>query len=277
MAITTRAQLNAAPRQRVRYLKTNSPTTVAGAWFSYFDRATDPPAGTMAVGNTTAGIVPTDLSTGYPRIDPFAAGATGYLAALSAECGAASAANANTWAVYDCLFSAGAFAFNANTTLAGQPSYASRVPDADYSNGIELWLEQVTAGTGNQNVNVTYTNQAGTAGRTTGTVATGTNIVNRMWRLPLQAGDNGIQSIQTIVGSVATAGTFNIHVMRNLFRFSQRRGGASTVDCMHGDGYGPESICMPVVYDTSAIRIIQLCGATTGQVPHDITLDIVNG
>jgi hypothetical protein len=274
MAITTLAQLNAAARQRVRYFKTAGPTLVVGSYHSFFAQATDPPAGTLAIGNTTSGVVPTDATTGYPVINAFGAGNTGYVAGVEVATGVGSVA-LHSFAFYDCLFSAGAFSFNANTTLSGQPSYSARVPSADYS-GIEIWLEQVTAGTGAQVVTVGYTNQSGTTGRSTGAVTTATNIVSRMHRLQLQAGDNGVQSIQTVVGATATAGTFNIHVMRPLFRYSSKATGITT-PATNMDVFGPEITALPVIYDTSALRMVQLAGETTARVPLDFWLDIVDG
>lgn len=88
--------------------------------------------------------------------------------------------------------------------------------------GLELFVEQVTAGTGIQSVNVTYSSMADdgvtlTAGKSTGTVAMpAAMIVGRMQRLPLQAGDKNIALITNVVGSVATVGTFNLHLARKL-------------------------------------------------------------
>jgi hypothetical protein len=83
---------------------------------------------------------------------------------------------------------------------------------------LQLWVEQVTAGTGVQSVNVTYTKDDGTAGRSTGTqAAAAAAIVARSWQLPLQAGDAGIQKVDNVVGSVATVGTFNLLILRPLW------------------------------------------------------------
>lgn len=63
---------------------------------------------------------------------------------------------------------------------------------------------------GSQSIAVTYTNQDGVTGRTTGTIAaTGVApIVGRMLQLPLQAGDTGVQKIESVTSTVSTAGTF---------------------------------------------------------------------
>lgn len=267
MTINTGDGFIAAQKQNVShnyFAGQTARTTVAAAWSSLMGMTGQPGVGTLAVGNTANGIVPDDTLAGYPILRAFPGGADGYLSAIQF-----SNTVASRLALYDCLFSAGAYAFNANTTLAAQPSYAARVPDADYSNGIELWLEQVTAGTGVQNVAVTYTNQAGTAGRTTGTIATAANILGRMWRLPLQAGDSGIQSIQQVVGSVATAGTFNIHVMRYLW--SGRVQAANG-----GDTHDMSIIGMPKVFATSALKMIVCPDSTAAGFP-DCNYTIISG
>jgi len=215
MAITTLDGLIASAKQRVELYKTASRTTVAGGWFCNFDVAGSPGAGTLAVGNTANGVVPTDATAGYPPIAAFSGSNLGYLSRLALK---------NTVVcnirLFDAVFSCGAYAFNANTNLASQPSYAARVSlaggAANYS-GLELWVEQVTAATGNQAVNVTYTDQAGNTGNTTGATGIGAApTVGRCWQLPFAAGDSGVQVVTNVTGSVASAGTFNVHVLRPL-------------------------------------------------------------
>jgi hypothetical protein len=212
MAITTLDGLLASAKQRVECYKTASRTTVAGGWFTPFDLAGNPGAGTLAIGNTANGVVPTDATAGYPTINAFGGGNTGYISRI-----ALSNTVISTVRFFDRIFAAGAFAFNANTTLASIPSYSGRVPSGTDFTGLELWVEQVTAATGNQAVTVTYTNQAGTGSRSTGAVGIGAApTVGRCWPLPLQAGDTGIQQVNVVLGTVASAGTFNVMVLRPL-------------------------------------------------------------
>ena len=87
---------------------------------------------------------------------------------------------------------------------------------------LEIFVEAVTAGTLNQAVNVTYSTMGDdgttlTASRTTGAVGVGAAlIVGRMYRLPLQAGDKNPALLTNVAGSVASAGTFNVHLARKL-------------------------------------------------------------
>jgi hypothetical protein len=194
----------------------NSRTSVALQLTTIFDQTGYPGQATLAGTNTANGVVPTDATAGAAPITSFAGGATGYLSKVQFFNSVT-----GTLFLYDLLFKAGAYAYNANVALASQPSFQSRCPDysggASWGKGNQIILEQVTASTGNLSVAVTYTNQDGVAGRSTGTVATGAAfIVGRCLPLPLQAGDSGVQKIESVVGSVASAGTFNILVVRLL-------------------------------------------------------------
>jgi hypothetical protein len=219
--IKTLDEYQGAAKQSLIYRKTAARTTVAATYYSLFDLAASPGAGTLAGSNTANGVVPTDAVAGYPVINPFGAGAIGRLGKMEF-----SSSVACRIVLYDRLFVAGAYAFNANQALSAQPSFASRVTlrnpatdtDAvDYKN-LEIWVEQVTVATGNQAVNVTYTDQDGNTGAVTGAVGVGAApAVGRCWQLPLAAGDSGLQAITNVQGSVATAGTFNVMVLRKLW------------------------------------------------------------
>lgn len=265
MAITSQDGLVAAvvAGQSVLFNKANR-NTVASGWFTMLDTAGNPGAGTLAGTSTAAGVVPTDATAGFPPINAFSGINTGYISSVDFG---------NTLAgrlrLADLLFKAGAYAFNANVTLAAQPSYASRIASGDYK-GTELWIEAVTAFTGNLSVAVTYTNQDGVAGRTTGTVATGVApTVGRMIQLPLQTGDSGVQKIESVVASVATAGTFNLLVLRPLWMARVR-----TVN--DGGSHGPDLTDLPVVFADSALLLMVNSDTANSGVP-DLNLGVING
>jgi hypothetical protein len=238
-------------------------TTVAAQWFSPFATSGNPGAGVLAGTSTTTGVVPTDATAGCPTINAFGGSATGYLAGIQAS-------NTVTCRLRlaDLLWKGGAYNFNANTSGNSPTSYSTRIPGGDFT-GTEIWLEQVTQATGIQNVNVTYINQAGTTCRSTGTVATAANIVGRMWRLPLQAGDTGVQGITGVVGSTATAGTFNILVLRPLWTGRIRTANDGMTNCIEGTG-------MPQVFADSAL-IMQVATDSTALGIPEIDVTIVNG
>lgn len=216
MAILTPADYQAARKQRAVLNKTASITAVAAQMFDNIAQAGNPGAGTLAGGSTTTGVVPTDATAGYPIINAFDAGAQGYLTNLEVW-----SPVAMNLCIYDVLWKAGAYAYNVSTSGNSPTSYASRLPflEDDVTrnyNGLELWVEAVTAFTGNLSANITYNDENGVSS-STGVISTGAAlIVGRMFQMPLASGDSGIQGVTGVVGSVATAGTFNILVMRPL-------------------------------------------------------------
>lgn len=264
MAFTGIDSYLAAAKQTVPWTKTASMTTVANTWFSPFAQAGQPGAGTLNVGNTANGLVPTDATAGYPIINAFGGGNTGYLTKVEYA-----STVACRIAVFDRVFVAGAYAFNAATTLASQPSFLGREPNG---NGLDcqLWIEAVTAFTGNQSIAVTYTNQAGTAGRTTGTISTGVApTVGRCLQLPLQAGDSGIQKVESVTSTVSTVGTFNVMVLRPLWR-------SRVLIANWGDVHDLVRTGMPQVYADSSLYVLIAADSTASGIP-DLSLQISNG
>lgn len=278
MPIATLDGYIASAKQQLTLAKTAARTTVAAAWFSVFDLAGNPGAGVLAGISTAAGVVPSGsagtLTAGVPVINNFGASAQGYLSLV--DFGNAVAAR---MVVADCLFKAGAYAFNAAQALAAQPSYASRIPlqnaVADYT-GTQIWIEAVTAFTGNPSVAVNYTNQAGVAGRSTGVFATGNALTaGRMMQLPLQAGDTGVQKIESVTATVATVGTFNVLVLRPLWTGRARLAN-------DGDVHGLDRTGLPQVFDNSAaagasaLMLLVNADSTSTGVP-EVWLEIANG
>lgn len=258
MAIASLNDYIASAKQRASYTKTAARTTVATSWFSLFDVAGSPGAGTLAGTSTAAGVVPDDTVAGYPPVNAFGGSAIGYLSKVDF-----SSTVAGRIAVFDRLFVAGAYAFNANTTLASQPSYSARVPNADYG-GLEIWAETVTAATLNQTWAVTYTNQSGTAARATGAVGIGAApTLGRCWQLPLQAGDSGVQKIESVVGGTGSAGTANIMVLRRLWTGRVQLANA-------GDVHDLLRVGLPRIYDTSALYVMVCTDSTSSGIPDAV-------
>lgn len=264
MPIASLDDFLAAYRQTPMYSKTAGVTSVANTWYSPFAAAGSPGAGTLAGSSTTAGVVPTAGQAGYPALaSTFLSTDFGILTAVDF-----SNSVACRMALYDRLWVGGAYAFNANTALSAQPSFAGRVPGGDYS-GLEIWVENVTAATGNLAVNVTYTNQAGTGSRTTGATGIGAApAVARCWQLPLQSGDTGVQRIDNVAGSVASAGTFNVMVLRPLgvFRVNIANG---------GDTFDMLRLGAPRVYSTSAFYVLISADSTSTGLPY-LALDVAS-
>lgn len=265
MAITTWDGYIGSAKQPLSIVKTGGRTTVAAGWFSLFDVAGNPGAGTLAGSSTTTGTVPTDATTGCPTINSFGGGATGYLAQV--DFGSTVACRIK---IFDLLWKGGAYAFNASTSGNTPTSYSSRVPGGTDYTDTQIWVETVTTATGNQTWNVTYTNQSGTTGRTTGAVGIGAApTVGRMWQLPLQAGDTGVQGVTGVVGGTGSAGTANILVLRPLWS-------GRVKIANDGDVHDLAKTGMPVLYADSALFIAVSADSTAAGVP-ELELVIANG
>lgn len=273
MTISTFDGFIAAAKQYLSAMKTASRTAVATGWFSTFDLAGNPGAGTLAGTSTAQGVVPTDATAGCPNIDPFGGGATGYLAQV--DFGSSVACRMK---LFDMVFKAGAYGFAAGTTaLASQPSYAARMPGGSFGD-TQIWIEVSTAfatGTAWQ-VQVTYTNQAGVAGRSTvitAAMAAAALTLGRMYQLALEAGDTGVQKIESVVvnngGTAMTAGAFNVLVLRPLW--SGRCKSAND-----GDVHGLDKTGMPVVFTDSAIILAVAADSTATGIP-ELEFVIANG
>jgi hypothetical protein len=264
MTITTFDGFIAAPKQYISLVKTATRTTVAAGWFTIFDLAGNPGAGTLAGTSTTAGVVPTDATAGCPAIDAFGGGATGYLAQVDFGGSVASRHK-----LFDIVFKAGAYAFNANTALSSQPSYSGRMPGGSFAD-TQIWFEAVTAFTGNPTITVTYTNQAGTGSRSTGAVAFGlAPTLGRMIQLPLQAGDTGVQKIDNVTCAVATVGTFNILVLRPLWS-------GRVKIANDGDVHDLAKTAMPPLFADSALYYAIAADSTSSGIP-ELELVVANG
>jgi len=273
MAISTFDGFIASAKQYFSLAKTGGRTTVATGWFSTFDLAGNPGAGVLAGTSTAAGVVPTDATTGCPTINAFGGGSTGYLAQV--DFGSSVACRMK---LFDMVFKAGAYAFTAGTTtLASQPSYVSRMPNSDYGD-TQIWIEVSTAfttGTAWQ-VQITYTNQVGTAGRT-GIILPATAAANltagRMYQLGLQAGDTGVQKIESVIvtngGTAMTAGAFNVLVLRPLW--------SGRVKIANDGGlHNLNDTALPIVFADSAITLAVAADSTSMGIP-EIEFVIANG
>jgi hypothetical protein len=259
----------AAARQDCVMTKTQTATTVAAQWHTLWDRAGNPGAGSLAIGNTANGLVPDDTTTGAPRINTFGGGATGYINRIQFA-----STVACRIVLYDRLFHVGSINLNAlaTTTLSSQPSYVARLPNSDY-NGLRIFIEiNATVSATATTVAVTYTNQDGTTGRSTGASASLSGFVTgRMVELPLQAGDSGVQRIDSVMvgGTVATTGSVNIVVMRPLASLRVR-------SANDGDVFGASRLGFKRVYETSCLALMVAADSTSSGVP-DLEVQIING
>lgn len=263
MAITTLDGYIAASKQIVPMFKSASVTTIAGAWYSVFDMAGNPGAGVLGGTSTTTGVVPNDSTAGTPIIN-FSTG-TGYI--TNVDFGNSVACRIQ---LFDMLWKGGAYAYNASTSGNTPAVYNTRVPGGTDYTGTQIWVETVTAATGNQTWNVTYTNQSGTTGRTTGATGIGAApTLRRCWQLPLQAGDSGVQGVTGVVGATGTAGTANILVLRPLWVGRCRINN-------DGDVHALDKTGMPQIFGDSAIYMLISADSTSSGIP-EVQIEVANG
>lgn len=247
-------------KQDITWMKTGTRTLIAAMPYTVFDLAGNPGPGTLAIGNTANGVVPTKAVAGYPVIKDFAD--TGYLSKVDFASSVAC-----RLILFDRLFAAGAYAYNADITLTSQPDYSSRIPDSNY-NGTQLWIEAVTAFTGVLNVIIDYLDQGGNAGVTPQT-ATLALPIGRCFQIPLAAGDGGIQKIVRVRGLTATVGTFNVMVLRPLRKMRVRFSNDSDTHDLLKTGFKR-------IYQNSALYMLIAADSTAVGLP-DVTLEVTNG
>ena len=275
--IQTLDQYIAANKQRVRILKTASRTVVATIPFSVFDLAGNPGAGVLAGTSTSQGVCPTDATPGCPDVS-FTSG-VGYLSKV--EFGSSVACRLS---LHDMLFKAGAYSYAAGTTtLSSQPVISQRCPDYPGSGNVfgarnEIWIEVSTAfvtGTAWQ-VNVTYTNSNGTAGRTaiiSVAQAAAALTLGKMFMIALASGDTGVQKIESVIvtngGTAMTAGAFNVLILRPIWTSGR---------CMtanDGDIHDMLKTGLPIIYGDSAL-IMQVQADSTASGTPELAFEVAS-
>jgi hypothetical protein len=125
--------------------------------------------------------------------------------------------------LYDRLFHIGGLNGTsiAAQTIQGSPASPALTRYTGGTGNIVFYEIYTIIGTTSRTLTMTYTNQAGTSGRTSTTITIGgSNFreVTRMQRIPLAADDSGVQSVQQIQLNVSTgtAGNFGITIAQPL-------------------------------------------------------------
>jgi hypothetical protein len=209
MAITTLAQYQAAFKQYVHL----EFTTGSGTSSSSLNSSTVLQFAIAAVGNTTTGVVPASGSSGFPTLASVIG--TSYLTHLRGFTNhkAHVLIFDRLWHAGTLLGAAGAISYS----FSSQPSFAARLPNASYD-GLRICLEGLNVGSSGS-VTVTYTNENGVGGRTATASSTTLSFRSSQTQfLPLQAGDRGVQKIDSIV-TPAAGNDWNLCIVRPLCVF----------------------------------------------------------
>lgn len=258
MAITTQDGLLSAlgGAQELMWNKANV-TSVAGRACSLWSGAGQPGVGSTTTGQAAAGAVSTDATTGgMPFTNPGSGFSyIGRVAGISAASGLI--------ILYDRLWTwgSGGSGWSVTTTTAQNttaPAALTR-PDAN-GTSTEAWLEVLaTMGAGTATPVLGYTNQDGTASRTTSGMTTtypASAITGSMFAFNLQAGDTGVRTVQSLTLSVSmTSGTAAVHILRRVAEFP----------CIANQGflYDAYDLGMPRVYDDACLFPVFVPNSTT--------------
>jgi hypothetical protein len=232
MAITTIDQLLAAFQPPRAYSKSPSGTMVSGRHHSFWGFAGYPGAGSF---DTTLNGVNLDSTSALvagqiPFVQP-GGGQSAYAARFTG----------NMASVNGVMYLADRIWHNGNINITSTGSQSITTPtlparDATgTTNGVGyLMALEVSAqtGSGTPTITVGYTNQAGTASRTATNIrpTAATSIAGTFHPLTLQAGDTGVQSIQSLtLSSSWTSGTVNLCIYRILAQIEIASAGAGAV------------------------------------------------
>ena len=148
----------------------------------------------------------------------------------------------------------------------GLPRYAD-------GRGVQLMPVVVAGHTGGQPFTVNYTNQDGVSGRITGTVTMGTQIVNGTILhsqgsgtayvnngpfLPLQKGDTGVRSVESVtIGGIGDVGLFALVMVKPLATFS-----LFGIDAATEVDYLTDMASLPEILDDAYLNLIALPNTT---------------
>jgi hypothetical protein len=262
MAITTYAGIMNGLIQPVYVNKTVLTDTVTATYLNINTWASTVNAGTF--NTTAAGVTLSSTSAqvaGQLRhIDP-PGGSNSYVAALKALITTGSAGNL----VYLCdrLWHGGGY--NPNTTSAqtvNSVAWPARdIAGSTNGDGVFIVLE-IRASVGvapTGNVNITYTNQAGTGSRTGNLVipSTSSSSVNNVYFFGLQSGDTGVRSVQSLtLTNTLISGTIGLAAVRVIALMPVSR----NKKAIREDGF---TLGLPRLWDGSVPYII-LTGNSNG-------------
>lgn len=214
MAITDLAQYKdeLSAQRDLNGINVATLTTVAGRWYDLW--TVTPPIG---VAPTTA-VAPTRTTTGALGQENAAGGSQKSILGVRF-----SALNPGNYLVVDRLSHQGGLS---GTVTTAQTTNLPTAALTRYTSGegVMLGLTIYTLiGTTATTVTASYTNQAGTAGRTTTAVVFGGTAfreAGRMVLLPLQAGDTGVRAVAsvTVLATTGTAGNFGVTLVKPLYQ-----------------------------------------------------------
>ena len=214
MAITTRDQLAAALAGSYdRPFFKGSATAVSGFIYALFRASGGDPAASTLANPTTTGRALDRTSSGAIPLCATGSGNTLYLAGLQVA-----GPTIGNVGIYDRAVEWGGLS---GTVTTAQSLSAVTLPTrCGDGTGYGIWLEIYTAlgSTASATVTASYTNQAGTSGRTATLIGgiPASIPANRVMQFALQDGDTGVRSVQSVTSttSTGTAGNFGVTIRK---------------------------------------------------------------
>ena len=215
MAITTIDGAIAGFQAPRFFTKALSGTLVAGRPYSYWGTAGAPGAGSYDATLNGANLSSTSAQVAGQIYHADPGSGNAYLARLAAQSN-----QAGMLLLCDRLWSNGGYTI---TSTSAQNSTTPTFPARDANGatsgaGVYIGLEVSAAtGAGTPTLTMAYTNSGGTASRSTTNVdaTVATSAAGTFYRLGLQAGDVGVQSVQSLTLSATwTSGTINLVAYR---------------------------------------------------------------
>lgn len=223
MAITTLDGAGAGARPPIMIAKAVTATLVAGRPASLWALGGAPGAGSFDT--TLNGVVLSSTSALVNGQIPHYNPSSGEAELLRFS---ASATQAGKLLLLDRLWHNGGYTITSTSAQnSTTPTWPSRCPTSGTDDtaattglGVMLAVEVSAAtGAGTPTITISYTNQAGTAGRTaTNVIATvASSAIGATYFIGLQAGDTGVRSVQSLTLSATwTSGTINLVAYRML-------------------------------------------------------------
>lgn len=192
-----------ATRQDLPFYKMSTPDITANSIQSLWQVAGMP--GAAATPATGTGETCSSGTAGAIPFTNAASGTRNLLANLQASC-----TYGGGWMLYDRLWQNSGLS---GTVLTAQAVNSLALPRYTDGKGVEIWIEwYTTTGATLPTITCSYTNTAGVSGRTTVAQTAITGTAGTMMQLPLQGGDLGVLSVQSITVTAAASAAGNIGV-----------------------------------------------------------------
>lgn len=259
MAITTMAGLSAAAKIPFFWRRGSVANVVAGDYTSAWVASAAFPTLGVAPG---AAAIPTSATAG--ALAAFAnptGGMKTYLYGAMAGGAITNALPPNHYMLYDRVMHMSGLSGTVTTAQAvNTPALPARAPANGI--GVRAFLEwYANTGATVVTATVSYTNQAGTAGRTSVVSLVATQRAATLIPIPYATDDTGVQSVQSVTLSATTGTAGNFGVTLAVPILAHGAGGF----CAHPTPLGPLDVTLPIIPDSACLwYVVRATTTSTG-------------